>query len=70
MWSAGVTWLELVLATPHVFAPSARTRARLFHQLRLGEQSQARAPGAPVGAGWGYIWAHMRAGCSARCAIG
>jgi len=44
MWSAGVTWLELVLATPHVFAPSARTRVRLFHQLRLGEQSQVRAP--------------------------
>ena len=45
MWSAGVAWLELVLATPHVFLPSARTRARLFHQLRLGEQS-------PVRTGW------------------
>ena len=42
VWSAGVAWLELVLATPHVFLPSARTRARLFHQLRLGEQSPVR----------------------------
>ena len=37
-----MAWLELVLATPHVFLPSARTRARLFHQLRLGEQSPVR----------------------------
>ncbi|KAK9827406.1 hypothetical protein WJX81_008695 [Elliptochloris bilobata] len=40
MWSLGVSWLEIMLATPHVFLASARTRARLFHQLRLGEQAQ------------------------------
>ena len=33
MWSLGVVWLELVLATPHVFQISPRTAALLERHL-------------------------------------
>ena len=35
MWSLGVTWLELVMGTPHVFQVDHRTRVKLYHQLRM-----------------------------------
>ena len=38
MWSLGVVWLELLLATPHVFQISPRTAAVL--QRRLHHSSQ------------------------------
>ncbi|KAL0028700.1 hypothetical protein WJX79_000503 [Trebouxia sp. C0005] len=41
MWSLGVVWLEMVLATPHVFQISPRTAAVL--QRRLQHSSQAEA---------------------------
>ena len=40
MWSVGVTWLELVLGTPHVFQLSARQRALLHHHLKLEDKSE------------------------------
>ena len=33
MWSLGVVWLELVVATPHVFQISPRTAALLERHL-------------------------------------
>ena len=33
MWSLGVVWLELVLATPHIFQISSRTASLLQRQL-------------------------------------
>ncbi len=38
MWSLGVVWLEMLLATPHVFQISPRTAAVL--QRRLQHNSQ------------------------------
>lgn len=44
MWSLGVTFLELILASPHVFTPSARTRATLHHRLaHLPEDERSMA---------------------------
>ena len=40
MWSVGVTWLELILGTPHVFQLSARQRALLHHHLKLEDKSE------------------------------
>ena len=39
MWSLGVTWLELVMGTPHVFQVDPRTRVKLYHQLRMDAMS-------------------------------
>jgi hypothetical protein len=39
MWSAGVVWLELVLATPHVFQIGTQQQARL--DARLGLRAKA-----------------------------
>ena len=44
MWSVGVTWLELLLATPHVFAISERQRILLEQALHLDKQPQVGAP--------------------------
>ncbi|KAK9917046.1 hypothetical protein WJX75_000279 [Coccomyxa subellipsoidea] len=35
MWSLGVSWLELVLGTRHVFQVDAKTRARLYQKINL-----------------------------------
>ena len=43
MWSVGVTWLELMLATPHVFAISERQRILLEQALHLDKQPQVGA---------------------------
>lgn len=43
MWSVGITWLELTLATPHVFQIGERTRALLHHHLHLEGQPPVRA---------------------------
>ena len=42
MWSLGVTWLELVMGTPHVFQVDPRTRVKLYHQLRMDAMSDVR----------------------------
>lgn len=42
MWSVGVVWLEMLLATPHVFQISPRTAAVL--QRRLQHSSQVNRP--------------------------
>ena len=41
-WAAGVTWLELLLGTPAVFAVPPRTAARLHHVLHLDDQAPVR----------------------------
>ena len=38
MWILGVVWLELLLATPHVFQISPRTAAVLQHRLHHSSQ--------------------------------
>ena len=43
MWSLGVTWLEIVMGTPHVFQVDPRTRAKLYHQLNMEAMSEVRA---------------------------
>ena len=40
MWSLGVTWLEIVMGTPHVFQVDPRTRAKLYHQLNMAAMSE------------------------------
>ena len=40
MWSVGVVWLELLLATPHVFQIAPRTAALLQRHLHLHHKSQ------------------------------
>ena len=40
MWSLGVTWLEIVMGTPHVFQVDPRTRAKLYHQLHMEAMSE------------------------------
>ena len=40
MWSVGVVWLELLLATPHVFQITPRTAALLQRHLHLHHKSQ------------------------------
>ena len=40
MWSLGVTWLEIVMGTPHVFQVDPRTRAKLYHQLNMEAMSE------------------------------
>ena len=47
MWSLGVTWLELVMGTPHVFQVDPRTRAKLYHQLNMKAMSEVSGPRAP-----------------------
>ena len=42
MWSLGVTWLEVVMGTPHVFQVDPRTRVKLYHQLRMDAMSDVR----------------------------
>lgn len=42
MWSLGVTWLELVMGTPHIFQVDSRTRAKLYHQLSMDAMSDVR----------------------------
>ena len=42
MWSLGVTWLELIMGTPHVFQVDPRTRVKLYHQLRMDAMSDVR----------------------------
>ncbi|CAD7695660.1 unnamed protein product [Ostreobium quekettii] len=41
MWSVGVTWLELILGTPHVFHLSARTQALLEQTIDMKARSEA-----------------------------
>ena len=40
MWSVGVVWLELLLATPHVFQITPRTAALLQRHLHRHHKSQ------------------------------
>ncbi len=42
MWSLGVSWLEVVMGTPHVFQVDPRTRVKLYHQLRMDAMSDVR----------------------------
>lgn len=37
MWSVGVVWLELVLATPHVFSIPERMQSLMRHVLNLSQ---------------------------------
>lgn len=47
MWSLGVTWLEIVMGTPHVFQVDPRTRAKLYHQLNMEAMSEVSGPRMP-----------------------
>ena len=40
MWSVGVVWLEVLLATPHVFQVTPRTAALLQRHLHRMHKSQ------------------------------
>ena len=38
MWSVGITWLEIIFGTPHVFSISQRQRIMLHQALHLDRQ--------------------------------
>ncbi len=37
LWSVGVVWLELILATPHVFSIPQRTQSLMRRALHLSQ---------------------------------
>jgi hypothetical protein len=42
LWSVGITWLELIFGTPHVFSISERMRVILHQALHLDQQPPVR----------------------------
>jgi len=48
MWSVGITWLELIFGTPHVFGISERQRIMLNQALHLDRQPPVRCPSRAV----------------------